>query len=72
MTIAIYFVYLSDRDMNKSPSKKLYGLKRLLITIEIIMCQSSESWFARDVTAAMLEVKNKSISLLRELNPIFM
>ena len=31
-----------------------------------------ESWFARDVTAAMLEVKNKSISLLRELNPIFM
>ena len=33
------------------------------------MCQG---WFAREVTAAMLEVKNKSISLLRELNPIFM
>ena len=29
-------------------------------------------WFARDVTAAMLVVKNKSISLLRELNSIFM
>ena len=29
-------------------------------------------WFARDVTAAMLVVKNKSISLLWELNSIFM
>ena len=29
-------------------------------------------WFARDVTAAMLVVKNKSISLLYELNSIFM
>ena len=29
-------------------------------------------WFARDVTAAMLVVKNKSISLRRELNSIFM
>ena len=28
-------------------------------------------WFARDVTAAMLVVKNKSISLLWELNSIF-
>ena len=28
-------------------------------------------WFARDVTAAMLAVKNKSISLLWELNSIF-
>ena len=29
-------------------------------------------WFARDVMAAMLVVKNKSISLLWELNSIFM
>ena len=29
-------------------------------------------WFARDVTAAMLVVKNKSISVLWELNSIFM
>ena len=30
------------------------------------------SWFARDVTTAMLVVKNKSVSLRRELNPSFM
>ena len=29
-------------------------------------------WFAGDLTAAMLVVKNKSISLLWELNSIFM
>ena len=29
-------------------------------------------WFARDVTAAMLMVENKSISLLWELNAIFL
>ena len=29
-------------------------------------------WFARDVTAAMLDDQNKSISLLWELNSIFM
>ena len=32
----------------------------------------SREWFARDVTAAMLVVKNKSISLLWELNSVFM
>ena len=32
----------------------------------------SYSWFARDVTTAMLVVKNKSISLLWEVNSIFM
>ena len=37
------------------------------------VCTSrSYCWFARDVTAAMLVVKNKSISLLWELNSIFM
>ena len=29
-------------------------------------------WFVRDVTAAMLVIKNKNISLLWELNTIFM
>ena len=29
-------------------------------------------WFVRDVTAATLVVENKSISLLWELNSIFM
>ena len=29
------------------------------------------SWFARDITATMLVIKNKSISLLWELNSIF-
>ena len=29
-------------------------------------------WFVRDLTAAMLVIKNKSISLLWELNSIFM
>ena len=32
---------------------------------------SKYCWFARDVTAAMVVVKNKSISLLWELNSIF-
>ena len=36
-------------------------------TSEDIQC-----WFERDVTAAMLVVKNKSITLLWELNSIFM
>ena len=35
-------------------------------------CYPSYCWFARDDTAAMLVVKNKSISLLRELNSVFM
>ena len=32
----------------------------------------SYCWFARDVTAAMLVVKNKTVSLRWELNSIFM
>ena len=40
------------------------------ITLPLILCYYC--WFARDVTAAMLVVKNKSISLLWELNSIFM
>ena len=32
----------------------------------------SNWWFVRDLTAAMLVIKNKSISLLWELNSIFM
>ena len=34
--------------------------------------KSAYCWFARDITAAMLGVKNKSIFLLWELNSIFM
>ena len=34
--------------------------------------KAGNCWFARDVTAAMLVVNNKSISLLWELNSIFM
>ena len=34
--------------------------------------KKTHCWFAGDVTAAMLVVKNKSISLLWELNSIFM
>ena len=33
---------------------------------------SADCWFARDVTVAMLVVKNKSVSLRWELNSIFM
>ena len=40
------------------------------ITLPLILCYYC--WFARDVTVAMLVVKNKSISLLWELNSIFM
>ena len=34
--------------------------------------QRGYCWFVRDVTAAMLVVKNKNTSLLREVNSIFM
>ena len=34
--------------------------------------QAKNCWFARDVTAAILDDKNKSISLLWELYSIFM
>ena len=37
-----------------------------------LVIESNFCWFARDVTAAMLVVKNKSLSLLWELNSIFM
>ena len=37
-----------------------------------ILLGNKYCWFALDVTAAMLVVKNKSISLLWELNSIFM
>ena len=44
------------------------------LNIYIIDCLTSwgqSCWCARDVTAATLMVKNESISLLRELNSIF-
>ena len=65
---------------------RLYFLWNLLVIYFFTVCVSSMgvsdllycrppfilySWFARDVTAAMLVVKNKSISHLWELNSIF-
>ena len=41
-------------------------------TLYIFRLIHGQYWFAHDVTAAMLVVKNKSISLLWELNSIFM
>lgn len=43
-----------------------FCLPMLLITF-FLYC-----WFARDVTAAMVVVKNKTVSLRWELNSIFM
>ena len=45
-----------------------YKFPELLVT----RVKTLYRWFARDVTAAMLAVKNKSISLLWEINSIFM
>ena len=56
------------------PGGRVFRLPELhyLTLIYIHEAMSSNCWFARDVTAAMLVVKNKSISLLWELNSIFM
>ena len=49
-----------------------------ILTISFLLLSTSSAsvkfyfWFAHDVTAAMLVVKNKSIFLLWELNSIFM
>ena len=48
--------------MGEMPLYKVWDITR----------QEGNCWFARDVTAAMLVVKNKSISLLWEQNSIFM
>ena len=56
------------------PGGRVFRLPELhyLTLIYIHEVMSSNCWFARDVTAAMVVVKNKSISLLWELNSIFM
>ena len=41
------------------------------IVYQFLTCTYIYCWFARDVMAAMLVVKNKSISILCELNSIF-
>ena len=56
-------------------SLSIKGYLRLIKEDWLVQASVVQGWialFARDVTAAMLVVKNKSISLLWELNPIFM
>ena len=56
----------------------IINAKTAIFLFEILMKQvknntaQSSSWFACDVRAAILVVKNKIISLLWELNSIFM
>ena len=64
-----YLVRVPFREGHEQKTEQKTLRIKETITIEIIMCQS---WFARDVTAAMLEVENKGISLFWELNSIFM
>ena len=55
---------------NNNNNKKIHLLfNTALVAIFLLFVNC---WFARDVTAAMLVVKNKSISLLWELNSTFM
>ena len=51
----------------KKKNHLLFNTALVAIFVVFVNC-----WFAGDVTAAMLVVKNKSISLLWELNSIFM
>ena len=64
MTTSILTYYL------KAAKKKIHVLfNTALVAIFLVFVNC---WFARDVTAAMLVFKDKSISLLWELNSIFM
>ena len=58
------------------PPRILVGKKLLFCRLQplpsLMLSSIVHCWFARDVTAAMLVVKNKSISPLWELNSIFM
>ena len=47
--------------------KRVFGTRKWPVRIILLVC-----WFAHDVTAAMFNDKNKSISRLSELNSIFM
>ena len=61
--------WTKDRAKNFTDQRD-YNNRNYLVQEPItVMCRCR---FARDVTTAMLEVKNKSISLLWELNSIFM
>ena len=51
----------------KKKNHLLFNTALVAIFVVFVNC-----WFAGDVTAAMLVVKNKSISLLWKLNSIFM
>ena len=61
LTLESWFTNLEQTPLNRSQQSTVSG------TVQTTYCS-----FARDVTAAMLVVKNKSISLLWELNSIFM
>ena len=63
MTTLISTYYLKAAKKNHL----LFNTALVAIFLVFVNC-----WFAGDVTAAMLVVKNKSISLLWELNSIFM
>ena len=64
MTTLISTYYLQAA---KKKNHLLFNTALVAIFLVFVNC-----WFAGDVTAAMLVVKNKSISLLWELNSIFM
>ena len=49
-----------------------YNINKIAFTVITVIKTLQYCWFARDVTSAMLGVKNKSISLLWEVNSIFM
>ena len=51
--------------------ERLFHVSTFLV-FDWLLKNLSYCWFARDVTAAMLVDKNKSIFLLWELNAIFM
>ena len=60
--------------MIKFEAGRIHLLSDVLVAVAVVVTSTPcyNCWFARDVTAAMLVVKNKSVSLLWELNSIFM
>ena len=53
-------------------STNLHLYKGVISGVEHILGSDQHCWFASDVTAAMLGVKNKSVSLQWEMNSILM
>ena len=63
LLLSYFTLYKTDISLRQTPSVSPKGVH---FRDSWLYC-----WFARDVTAAMLVVKNKNISLLWELNSIF-